>query len=111
LPDKRQLHPLPLLKSKLNPPLSGRFMVPRTRLDGWMKAADRTKLVLVRAPAGFGKTTLLVQWQERLKEQQQATAWLSLDDADNDPGRVQYSLIAAQQKIDPAFYIPKLVVG
>ena len=76
-------------------------MVPRTRLDVWMQSAEQVKLVLVRAPAGFGKTTLLVQWQERLKEQQQATAWLSLDDADNDPGRFLVYLVAALQRIIP----------
>ncbi len=39
-------------------------------------------LVVVRAPAGYGKTTLLAQWADR---DHRASAWLSLDVHDNDP--------------------------
>ncbi len=48
--------------------------------------------LLLCAPAGFGKTTLLAQWLYRCQQQ---VAWLSLDDSDNNPTRFLSSLIAA----------------
>jgi LuxR family transcriptional regulator, maltose regulon positive regulatory protein len=65
------------------------------------KAAD-AKLILLRAPAGFGKTTVMVQYHATLKEQGIATAWLGLDAADNDLGRFIFDLAAAFNRIDPA---------
>ncbi len=55
------------------------------------------KLTLISAPAGFGKTTLLSEWTETLNY---PVAWLSLDPADDDPGRFFAYVIAALQKID-----------
>jgi LuxR family maltose regulon positive regulatory protein len=42
------------------------------------------KLTLISAPAGFGKTTLVSEWVAGC---QRPTAWLSLDEGDNDPAR------------------------
>ncbi len=50
------------------------------------RAAD-ARLVLVRAPAGFGKTTALRQIHEQLQARGVATAWITLDAADNDVPR------------------------
>lgn len=55
------------------------------------------KLTLVSAPAGFGKTTLLSEWVDTLDL---SVAWLSLDAADDDPGRFFAYIIAALQRID-----------
>lgn len=90
-----------LLRAKLQPPLSSRPLVQRSQLKGWMKAAEHARLVLVRAPAGFGKTTLMVQWLESLREQGVSTAWLTLDEADNDPGRFLADVFSAIQKAAP----------
>lgn len=47
--------------------------------------ADKCKLTLVSAPAGYGKTTLVVEWiQSLMADQAIRTAWLSLGNADND---------------------------
>ena len=42
-------------------------------------------LTLVKAPAGFGKTTLLTEWRETLMGERRSVAWLTLDREDNDP--------------------------
>ena len=55
------------------------------------------KLTLVSAPAGYGKTTLALDWIQRLGL---PIAWLSLDEADNDPRRFITYLIAALKQID-----------
>ncbi|HEX9157869.1 MAG TPA: hypothetical protein VF827_07590, partial [Syntrophales bacterium] len=65
------------------------------------QAIPRAKLVLVQAPAGFGKTTVMLQWIAALQGQDKATAWLTLDEGDNDAGRFLAYLIAVFQKADP----------
>jgi len=55
-------------------------------------------LTIVTAPAGFGKTTLVCEW---LRHSQRTTAWLSLDENDNDPARFLAYLTAALRTILP----------
>ncbi len=63
------------------------------------------KLTLISAPAGYGKTTLAVQWlsgppnvDPRSGQPVVPVAWLTLDEADNDPGRFIAYLVAAMQE-------------
>ncbi len=67
----------------------------RERLDTTLDPGQR--LTLVSAPAGFGKTTALSDWIAHLAERdaQVRTAWFSLDDGDNDVGRLLSHLVAA----------------
>ncbi len=58
-----------------------------------------SKLVLVRAPAGFGKTTVMSQCRAQLEDKGVDTAWLTLDPADNDPSRFVTCLAAALASI------------
>ena len=55
---------MPVLGTKLHVPAMRRRLVPRPRLTGRLGGdpASWPRLVLVSAPAGFGKTTLLAQW-------------------------------------------------
>ena len=55
-------------------------------------------LTVIRAPAGYGKTTLVAQW---LIESDRPVAWLSLDDDDNEPLRFLAYLLAALQRVRP----------
>ncbi len=59
--------------------------------------ASGRQLTLVSAPAGFGKTTCISDWVNTLDV---PVAWLSLDHADDDPGRFFTYLVAALQKVD-----------
>lgn len=77
-----------LLDAKLRPPaFPPRQMVLRSALSEEI-ATSAVKLVLVRAPAGFGKTTTMAQSRERMEALGIATAWLTLDRADNDMPRL-----------------------
>ncbi len=87
-----------LLQSKLTPPIIRRELVVRPRLIERLQSARYAKLILLNIPPGFGKTTLIAQYMGHLHEQGVATAWLTLDDADNDPARFFTYLIAALQK-------------
>lgn len=73
-----------LLTSKLNPPTLHASQISRARLHDCLRANAATRVILVQAPAGFGKSTLMAQYQERFEQDGVATGWLTLDDADND---------------------------
>ena len=69
--------PLALVETKFFPPRWRPEQVARPRLD---RVDARTRLVLVSAPAGFGKTTLLAAWLTGRPDRR--VAWVSLDEAD-----------------------------
>lgn len=95
----------PLLQTKITAPFCCNPLILRPRLDTWLHSTEPTKLVLVKAPAGFGKTTLLAHWSKQLKLRGEPTAWLTLDQADNDPGRFLTYLVAAVRKCIPSIDI------
>src|SRR5689334_18595003 len=72
---------MPVPGTKLRLPSSRRRLVERARLVDPLRAEEAPRLVLVAAPAGFGKTTLLVQWLAS----QRRVAWLALDSGDAEP--------------------------
>ncbi|MFC9840174.1 protein kinase [Rhodococcus sp. NPDC127530] len=77
-----QLRP-PCAVTKYRPPTPSRALVVRTRLADRLKDAGRRRLMLIHAPAGFGKSTLAAQWRETLIDNGVAVAWLSIDADDN----------------------------
>ena len=91
-----------LFRVKLSPPRAHHQAVQRLRLREVL-VGKSAKLTIVRAPAGFGKTTLLQQWREWLASERIACAWLTLDAADNDPERLIAALDAAvkSQAVQP----------
>src|SRR5690349_19251147 len=91
--------PIQILATKLYIPAPRPNVVLRPRLSEQLNAGLHRKLTLVSAPAGFGKTTLLSAWVAGCKR---PTAWLSLDEGDNDTTRFLTYLVAALQTIVPA---------
>ena len=89
-----------LLTTKLKIPPTRLKLVERPRLTERMNEGLRQghRLFLVSAPAGYGKTTLIVEWFQQLR---QPVAWLSLDADDNDPRGFFAYLIAALQQLHP----------
>jgi LuxR family maltose regulon positive regulatory protein len=86
-----------LLTTKLHAPPTRTGLVARPHLIERLEAGRHRQLTLVSAPAGFGKTTLVTQW---LIQTAGPSAWLSLDEGDNDPATFLAYLIAALQGID-----------
>ena len=78
---------VPLLDTKLCVPRPRRNVIRRPRLDSRLTVAELPALTVVSAPAGFGKTTLLTSWLAESHVADMSAAWISLDTADNDPGR------------------------
>ena len=87
-----------LLATKLNLPGLRPDLVPRPRLAQRLDEGLAQGLVLVCAPAGYGKTTLLAGWVRRSRR---PVAWLSLDAADNDPARFWRHAVAAVDRVRP----------
>src|SRR5438045_4886505 len=86
----------PILATKLYLPRLRPNVVSRPRLLERLNEGLHRKLTLIAAPAGFGKTTLVSEWVEGIER---PTAWLSLDEGDNDPARFLAYLVAALQTI------------
>ena len=90
----------PLIQTKFGIPSSRPVLVSRKRLIERLNAGLDGKITVISAPAGYGKTTLGVEWLRSVKR---PVTWLSLDEGDNDPARFMAYLIAALQMVDEQF--------
>jgi LuxR family maltose regulon positive regulatory protein len=88
-----------VLGTKIHVPAPRRDLVQRPRLMDRLGMVEHPRLVLVSAPAGFGKTTVLSQWLADTAGADGKVAWLSLDQADNRPRRFLEHLVAALQTV------------
>ncbi len=86
-----------LVATKLRVPALRPGVVGRPGLVDRVKRGARSKLTLISAPAGFGKTTLLAEYLNERGRGERAVAWLSLDAADNEPVAFWSHVIAALQ--------------
>jgi LuxR family maltose regulon positive regulatory protein len=90
------------LTSKLTPAAASRHTVDRTEICNQVFLAFGCKVVLIRGPAGFGKTTVMAQLWERYAKEGTAAAWLNLDEADNDlPRFLSYLVVALKGQLSP----------
>lgn len=92
---------MPIPKTKFRPPQLRQPMVPRARLTEVL--ADACPLTVVSAPAGSGKTTLVLEW---LVSNNTRVAWFSLDSDDNDPIRFIHGCITAFQTAGIKLHVP-----
>ncbi|HET8843149.1 MAG TPA: transcriptional regulator, partial [Ktedonobacteraceae bacterium] len=88
---------IPLLLPKLRIPQTGSTLIRRERLLHKLDAGLECQIILLSAPAGFGKTTLVAQWITHRDETLllPTPAWISLDAGDNDPIRFWRYIITA----------------
>jgi LuxR family transcriptional regulator, maltose regulon positive regulatory protein len=77
-----------LFKTKLEAPLEFGELTARPRLLQKLEEAIQTRLTLLQAPAGYGKTHLLTQWFHALRASRSRVAWLSVDEAEQDSARL-----------------------
>src|SRR5580692_10443219 len=91
-------HERAIIQGKLFPATGTRKPLPRPRLDSSSDVLDGIfPVVVLAAPAGYGKSTLMARWHTRLLERGVSCVWLSLDEDDNDVARFLRHLIAALQ--------------
>jgi LuxR family maltose regulon positive regulatory protein len=107
---------MPVLGTKLRVPTPRRQVVARPRLTDQLLDASGSmpRVVLVSAPAGFGKTTVLTQWlasdNPHAAGGSVRVAWLSLDEGDADPARFLTHLIAALHIASPGVGVAALAL-
>jgi len=89
-----------LVATKLRVPEPRPGLVSRNELVARLVNGDGRKLILVCAPAGWGKSILLSEWCAS-DEETRPFAWVSLDPSDDDPVRVWSYLIAALRTVEP----------
>ena len=89
-----------LLATKLHPPMWRSGLVSRPRLVAALHRGAGSKLTLISAPAGFGKSTLLAEWLAEVSDDRYPS-WVSLDRSDNDPALFWTYVIAALRIHDP----------
>ena len=84
-----------LLATKLHMPSPRPGLVLRPRLAGQLDEGLTRGVILVCAPAGYGKTAVLADWARRSEH---PAGWLSLDAGDNDPVRFWRHAVAALER-------------
>ena len=89
-----------MLLTKLNIPSTGRNLVQRSDLFDQLNEGLKRKLILISAPAGFGKTSLISNW---ISHCQVNAVWISLDKRDNDPTEFLSYVIAGIQGIQAGY--------
>ena len=94
----RQLHagqaPV-VVHSKCRPPEPLSAAIWRSRLDHKLTEIRNTRVTLLRAIAGTGKTELMSQWSQTLQGQGKTIAWLTLGNGDNNPARVLATVLTS----------------
>ena len=91
----------PIIATKLYVPKPRRDLVARPRLLERLHRGGESRLTLLSAPAGFGKTTLLAEWLGGTPGEDRAVAWLSLDPSDNEPSSFWTYVVTALQTAVP----------
>lgn len=89
---------LPLVRTKLFLPKVPRTLVHRPRLIEQLNQSTQIPLTLISASAGFGKSTLLADWAEKVNL---PVAWVSLDKGDNDPQRLMRYIVSSIRQALP----------
>lgn len=88
-----------LRREKLAAPSVASHSIERRAIVELVTAAAGAKLILFRAPAGYGKTTAMRQYFDHLQRNGVATAWLTLDARDENFHRLLIHVIAAFDKV------------
>jgi LuxR family maltose regulon positive regulatory protein len=91
----------PLVETKLFIPRRRRSAVARPRLSERLSRGAESRLTLISAPAGFGKTTLLAEWLACAAADQGSVAWLSLEESDSRPASFWTYVLTALQTVVP----------
>lgn len=95
---------MPVPASKLLAPKETLHSLQRPRLLSLLASPEPVRLVVIQAPAGSGKTTLMRQWYSACCENRSSVVWVNLDSADNDVERFSELLFRGFKSCHPAAY-------
>ncbi|WP_130930741.1 LuxR C-terminal-related transcriptional regulator [Pseudomonas sp. Sample_24] len=91
----------PIVSTKLIPPRSAGRLISRERLQDQMLKARRQRCIVLKGPAGCGKTSTLIAWRQALLPLGFDVAWLTLSADDNELTRFLDYLLASLGQVDP----------
>jgi ATP/maltotriose-dependent transcriptional regulator MalT len=77
-------------------------LIGRPRLLALASRLTAKRLAVIKAPAGFGKTSLAASWSDWLRESASSVAWLAIDSGDDEPSRFLFYMTQAMQRVAPA---------
>jgi serine/threonine-protein kinase/serine/threonine-protein kinase PknK len=97
----RRAHYPPSAPTRFRPPTFTHPTVPRQRILDRLGSGPRPKLVLIHAPAGYGKSTLAAQWVDTLTRHGIRIAWLAIDRDDDNTAWFLAHLIEAIRRTGP----------
>jgi LuxR family transcriptional regulator, maltose regulon positive regulatory protein len=99
VPGGRSELPFEPIEAKIRRPVHRDGLITRTRLlDALAATPDRASLILLTAPAGYGKTSVLSQWAA---QDSREFAWVTVDEADEDAVRLAGHVALALHRIQP----------
>lgn len=90
----------PMIATKLLPPRTGSGVIDRPRLSDVLRLAESCRMILVTAPAGYGKTIAVTQY---LSQSSKPFVWFQLDLYDNDPFVFLNYLVTGIRRHYPGF--------
>ncbi len=97
-----------LVDTKLYVPRPRPDLVARPELTERLERGAARKLILVSAPPGFGKTTLLAEWLASSASAERSVGWLALDQADSEPSTFWAYVVRALQSAVPGIGVNAL---
>ena len=89
---------LEFLATKVVPPRC-EGLIPRPRLLDMVSQLSGKRLAMIKAPAGFGKTSLAAAWSQELQQSGNAVGWLTIDPDDDEPATFIFYLCHALQRV------------
>ena len=95
-----------IAKAKTIPPRRAANSLTRQCIADYEQDLDASRLVVIQAPAGFGKTTAMMQLVDADRRMGNAVAWLTLDDSDNDVSRFLRGFTLAMANANPETPLP-----
>ncbi|WP_406277729.1 protein kinase [Nocardia sp. NBC_00881] len=91
----------PIAATKFRPPSTPRTLIERTRILDILRHGEQRRLTVIHGPAGFGKTTLALQWGRRLESDGAPMAWLTADSDDDNAVWFLAHLVEAIRRVRP----------
>ncbi|MDD3449627.1 MAG: LuxR C-terminal-related transcriptional regulator [Gammaproteobacteria bacterium] len=95
-----------MLKTRLSPPFEAGSLFSRARLLDLADQAAGHRLSIVQAPAGFGKTSLLSQWIQTLRDNGRPVGWVTIDSTGLDPVELLAYMAGALARALPSLAAP-----